>query len=61
MGIIEYNEYVNRNLLELNERCNELYEAMMDRKDDEVLRISQSILEIIELIKEYHTDEKLLP
>ena len=61
MGLLEYNGYVNRTLSDLNERTTKLYESMMDKNDDEVLEVCQEIIEIIELIKEYHTDEKLLP
>jgi hypothetical protein len=52
--------YINDTLSEINDRVSELYEAMMDRDDEEVLRICALIDEKLNLIKEYHTDETVL-
>ena len=52
--------YINDTLSEINDRVSELYEAMMGRDDEEVLRICALIDEKLNLIKEYHTDENLL-
>lgn len=52
--------YINGTLSEINDRVSELYEAMMDRDDEEVLRICALIEEKLNLIKEYHTDETVL-
>jgi len=52
--------YINDTLSEINDRVSELYEAMMDRDDEEVLRICALIDEKLNLIKEYHTDENVL-
>jgi len=60
MGKYEYQNYVQESLSYLNDKVTELYEAMMDRNDDDVVAICSSILEQINLIKEYHTDETLL-
>jgi hypothetical protein len=60
MGRIEYQMYINDTLSEINDRVSELYEAMMDRDDEEVLRICALIDEKLNLIKEYHTDETVL-
>lgn len=60
MGRIEYQMYINDTLSEINDRTIELYEAMMDRDDEEVLRICALIDEKLNLIKEYHTDETIL-
>jgi hypothetical protein len=60
MGQIEYQMYINDTLSEINDRTIQLYEAMMDRDDEEVLRICALIDEKLNLIKEYHTDETIL-
>ena len=52
--------YINDTLSEINDRVSELYEAMMERDDEEVLRICTLIDEKLNLIKEYHTDETVL-
>jgi len=60
MGVTEYKNYVNDSLSFINDESVNLYEAMMDREDDEVLKICDALIEKLNLIKEYHTDETLL-
>ena len=45
---------------DIGDLSDELFESMMDRNDEEVVRICNAISEKINLIKEYHTDETLL-
>jgi len=60
MGRHEYEIYVNETISLLNDKVTCLYESMMDREDSEVLSLCSDLLEKINLIKEYHTDESLL-
>jgi hypothetical protein len=46
---------------EIGDLSVELFEEMMDRNDQEVVALCDLIIERINLIKEYHTDETLLP
>ena len=60
MGMIEHKNYVNETVLSINNLVDDLYEAMMDREDSEVLVICGQLSEKLNEIKEYHTDETLL-
>jgi len=60
VGKLEYIEYTNRVSQQVSELMSEMYEAIMDRDDEEVVRLCDEILEILNTIKEYHTDETLL-
>ena len=60
VGKLEYIEYTNRVSQQVSELMSEMYEAIMDRDDEEVVRLCDEILEILYTIKEYHTDETLL-
>ncbi len=60
MGMIEHKNYVNETVLSINNLVDDLYEAMMDREDSEVLMICSQLSEKLNEIKEYHTDETLL-
>lgn len=60
VGKLEYIEYTNRISQQVSELMSEMYEAIMDRDDEEVVRLCDEMLEILHTIKEYHTDETLL-
>ena len=60
VGILEHIEYTNRVSEQAANLIADMYEAMIDRDDQEVVRICDEILEILNTIKEYHTDETLL-
>jgi hypothetical protein len=60
VGILEHIEYTNRVSEEAADLIAEMYEAMIEKDNDEVVRICDEILEILNTIKEYHTDETLL-
>jgi hypothetical protein len=60
VGKLEYIEYTNRVSQQVSELMSEMYEAIMDRDDEEVVRLCDEMLEILHTIKEYHTDETLL-
>ena len=60
VGKLEYIEYTNRVSQQVSELMSEMYEAIMDRDDEEVVRLCDEMLEILYTIKEYHTDETLL-
>ena len=60
MGILEHIEYTNRVSEEASNLISDMYEAMIEKNNDEVVRICDEILEILNTIKEYHTDETLL-
>ena len=60
VGKIEHALYVSNSLSEIADKTAQLYESMMDREDDEVVRLCDDILEILNTIKEYHTNETLL-
>jgi hypothetical protein len=60
MGKIEYINYVNVSMSEINALVDQLYESMMDREDEAVLLACKQIAEKINQIKETHTDETLL-
>lgn len=60
MGVLEHIEYTNRVSEQAADLIAEMYEAMIEKDNDEVVRICDEILEILNTIKEYHTDETLL-
>jgi len=60
VGILEHIEYTNRVSEQAADLIAEMYEAMIEKDNDEVVRICDEILEILNTIKEYHTDETLL-
>lgn len=60
VGMLEYIEYTNRVSQQVSDLMLEMYEAIIDREDEEVVRLCDEILEILNTIKEYHTDETLL-
>lgn len=60
MGILEHIEYTNRVSEEASNLIADMYEAMIEKNNDEVVRICDEILEMLNTIKEYHTDETLL-
>lgn len=60
MGKIEHALYVSNSLSEIADKTAQLYESMMDREDDDVVVLCDEIIEILNTIKEYHTNETLL-
>ena len=60
VGILEHIEYTNRVSEEASNLIADMYEAMIEKDNDEVVRICDEILEMLNTIKEYHTDETLL-
>ena len=52
MGKIEYINYVNVSMSEINALVDQLYESMMDREDEAVLLACKQITEKINQIKE---------
>jgi len=60
VGRIEHALYVSNSLSEIADKTAQLYESMMDREDDDVVVLCDEILEILNTIKEYHTNETLL-
>ena len=60
VGKIEHALYVSNSLAEIADKTAQLYESMMDREDDDVVVLCDEIIEILNTIKEYHTNETLL-
>jgi len=60
VGILEHIEYTNRVSEEASNLIADMYEAIIEKDNYEVVRIGDEILEILNTIKEYHTDETLL-
>lgn len=60
MGTQEHIAYINELINELNDLCTELYEAMADKEDSEVIEICNKMIKQLKSIQIDHTNETLL-